>query len=80
MAAIFNSQDHLPAIEAFSLSVKLKKPETKLTPSPANNDSASIVGTWGVSASNQSSYAVNNGLSGYIKRQYTFNADGTTFS
>ena len=77
MAAIFNSQDHLPAIEAFSLSVKLKKPDAKLNQSPASNDNASIVGTWGVSSSNQSSYSVNNGLSGYIKRQYTFNADGT---
>ena len=77
MAAIFNSQDHLPAIEAFSLSVKLKKPDAKLNQSPATNESVSIVGTWGVSVSNQSSYSVNNGLSGYIKRQYTFNADGT---
>ncbi len=49
MAAIFNSQDHLPAIEAFSLSVKLKKPDAKLNQSPASDDSASIVGTWGVS-------------------------------
>jgi hypothetical protein len=78
MAAIFNSQEHLPVIEAFALSVKLKKPEAKLTQSPASNDgNASILGTWGVSASNQSSYAVSNGISGYIKRQYTFNADGT---
>ena len=77
MAAIFNSQDHLPAIEAFSLSVKLKKPDAKLTPSPAGNDSVSIVGTWGVSSSDQSSYAQSNGISGYIKKQYTFNADGS---
>jgi hypothetical protein len=78
MAAIFNSQDYLPAIEAFALSVKLRKPEAKLDQSPASNENnASILGTWGVSHSNQSSYSVNNGISGYIKRQYTFNADGT---
>jgi hypothetical protein len=78
MAAVFNSQDYLPEIEAFSVSVKLRKPEAKLSQSPASNDdNASILGTWGVSASNQSSYAVNNGIGGYVKRQYTFNADGT---
>ncbi len=36
-----------------------------------------IYGTWGTSTSNQSSYRVNNGLMNYIKRQYTFNANGT---
>ncbi len=78
MATIFNSQDQLPAIEAFASSVKLKKPEAKLNQSPASNDSnASILGTWGVSQSDQSSFSVRNAVSGYITRQYTFNADGT---
>ena len=77
MAAVFNSEDYLPAIEAFSLSVKLRKPEAKLDQPSTANDSASILGTWGVSSGNHSSYAMSNGLSGYIKKQYTFNADGT---
>ena len=38
--AIFNSQDHLPDIEAFAASIKLRKPETRPQPAPANNDSA----------------------------------------
>jgi len=74
VASVFNSEDYLPAIEAFSLSVELRKPEAKLN---TTDDSASIMGTWGVSSGNHSSYAMSNGLSGYIKRQYTFNADGT---
>jgi len=77
MAAVFNSEEYLPAIEAFSLSVKLRKPEAKLDQPSTANDNVSILGTWGVSSGNHSSYAMSNGLSGYIKRQYTFNADGT---
>jgi len=78
MAAVFNSHDYLPAIETFSLSVKLRKPEAKLSqPQFTNEGSASIVGTWGVSSSEQSRYAQSNGISGYIGKQYTFNADGT---
>jgi hypothetical protein len=77
-AAVFNSKDSLPAIEAFIGSIKLTKPEARSQSAASNSESdTSILGTWGVSASNQSSYAVSNGISGYIKRQYTFNADGT---
>jgi hypothetical protein len=49
LAAIFNSQDNLPTIEAFVSTIKLRKPETSSKPLPANNDSAaSILGTkWG---------------------------------
>ena len=74
-AAIFNSQDYLAAIEAFALSLKLRKPEARSTESPASNDTSSwILGTWQQSSGVQNpSLGVNN----YIKRQYTFNADGT---
>src|SRR6185436_11887693 len=34
VTAIFNSQDHLPAIEAFAGSIKLRKPETRPQPAP----------------------------------------------
>ena len=77
MAAVFNSQDYLPEIEAFSVSVKLRKPEAKLSQSPASNDATDVVGSWGAASSNQSSYAVSNGLGGYIKKQYTFSPNGT---
>jgi hypothetical protein len=42
-----------------------------------NTDNSAILGTWSATASNQSSYRVNNGVMNYIVRQYTFNPDGT---
>jgi hypothetical protein len=36
-----------------------------------------MIGTWGASASDNSSYRVNNGVMNYILRQYTLNANGT---
>jgi hypothetical protein len=41
------------------------------------HDNNPIIGTWGTSVSEQQKYAVNNGINGYSKRQYTFNANGT---
>lgn len=41
---------------------------------PANS---AVVGIWSATASDQSSYRVNNGVMNYIVRQYSFNADGT---
>jgi len=83
LAAIFNNQDNVPAIEAFISSIKLKKPETSSLPAPVgNNSSASILGTWGMGTSGsvraddyKNPYSVNN--YGYSKAQYTFNSDGT---
>ncbi len=84
LAAIFNSQDNLPAIDAFFSSIKLKKPETTSQPAPAsnNNSSASILGTWGMGTSGtqryddyKNPYSVNS--YGYSKAQYTFNGNGT---
>lgn len=78
--AVFNSQDNLPAIEAFAASIKLRKPETRPQPAPASDDNAvSIVGTWGKSAGAHMTYGdpVAAGLAGYTKDQYTFNADGS---
>jgi hypothetical protein len=83
LAAVFNSHDNLPAIEAFISSVKLKKPETASRPTPENDDSTtSILGTWVMGASGTQRYSdyknphsVNN--YGYSKAQYTFNSNGT---
>ncbi len=83
LAAIFNSPDNMPAIEAFAASIKLRKPETRSQPAPANNGAAeSLLGTWGMGTSGtvrsddyKNPYAVNN--YGYSKAQYTFNPDGT---
>lgn len=83
VAAVFNSQDNLPAIEAFASSIKLKKTAAASQPVPVNTGgNASILGTWGASTSGQQKYddyknpyAINN--YGYIARQYTFNTNGT---
>ena len=78
-AAIFNSQVSMPAIEAFAASIRLKKPEASSQPAPDNSSAASIVGTWGKSASASVRYAdpVSASMAGYSKDQYTFNANGT---
>ena len=85
VAAIFNSQDYVPAIEAFGASIKLQKPDTiAKQPSPGigANETASILGTWGMASSGpqraddyKNPYSVNG--YGYSKAQYTFNSDGT---
>jgi hypothetical protein len=74
-----NSQEYIKDIDALLTSVEFKKQESATQP-PAtgnNSDNASIIGTWGASASDQSSYRVNNGVMNYITRQYTFNLNGT---
>ena len=80
LAAIFNSQDYVPTIEAFVSSIKLRKPESRSQPAPVSTSSSeSILGTWGKSASASIRYAdpVSASMAGYSKDQYTFNADGT---
>jgi hypothetical protein len=79
-AAIFNSQEYVPAIDAFATSIKLQKPETRTELVPQNNDTAALIlGTWGKSAGVHMTYGdpVAAGMAGYSKDQYTFNADGT---
>jgi len=79
IVATTNSQDYLKDIQTLLSSVDMLKPEAASAPPAAGNpvDNASILGTWGVSASDQSSFRVNNGVMNYIVRQYTFHADGT---
>jgi hypothetical protein len=79
IVATTNSQDYLKDIQALLSSVNMKKPETTTQPPAAANksDGASIIGTWGKSASDQSSSRVNNAVMNYVTRQYTFNANGT---
>lgn len=83
LAAIFNSQEHLPVIESFVSSIRLRKPETGSQPATTpGNDAVSILGTWGMGTSGtqryddyKNPYAVNN--YGYMKAQYTFDSNGT---
>jgi hypothetical protein len=78
IVAVTNNQNYLKDVEALIASVELIKPEIASSPTAIANDAEnSIVGTWIISTSDQSSYAVNNGINGYTIRQYTFNTDGT---
>ncbi|MFM9838672.1 MAG: hypothetical protein ACKVOQ_10440 [Cyclobacteriaceae bacterium] len=79
-----NTEDYQTEIKNFLESVDLKKPkmaDTKGTgnsqPVVSTNSSESILGTWVTSASDQSSWRVNNGVMSTIWRQYTFHANGT---
>jgi hypothetical protein len=80
VAAVFNSQDNVPAIEALISSVSLAKAATRSTQAPAGSDgAASILGTRGKSAGVHVTYGdpVSAGMAGYSKDQYTFNENGT---
>jgi len=74
-----NTQKFEPNITAFLESMSLKAPATvpAQTSPPTSADVSAIVGSWGMTTNNQSAYAMNNGISGYIKRQYDFNSNGT---
>lgn len=72
---VTNTNDYEKEITGFLSSVSLKKIAGAAMPAPVVTNA--IAGTWGISASDQSSFSMNNGISGYISRQYIFNTDGT---
>lgn len=73
-----NTKDYDGDVENFLASVELSIPETPPLPAVVNiSNDLNILGTWGASASDQSSYRMNNGVVSTITRQYTFNANGT---
>ena len=74
-----NTQAYEPTITAFLNSISFKKPDqsTTVRPAEAGSEATDVVGSWGAASSNQCSYAVSNGLGGYIKKQYTFSPNGT---
>jgi hypothetical protein len=79
---ITNSPDYSKNIDSFLASIEMKKPKTleaeqeKISQqTPAENTSLS--GIWVATASDQSSFRVQNGVMNYIMRQYDFNANGT---
>jgi len=82
--AITNSQDYMAAIKNFLESVEMGKPQNSSNVVSANknnnnnnDDNPSIIGTWKISSSDQSSFRVNNGVMSTISRQYTFNENGS---
>ncbi len=79
IVATTNNQEYLKDVQALLSSVDFNKPMTTSQPSvfDNNSDNTSILGTWGISASDQSNYRVSNAVMNYITRQYTFNANGT---
>jgi hypothetical protein len=78
VVSLTNSQDYIKDIETLLASLSLKKPDVAETPPPANSgsDNNSILGVWTATASDQSSFRVQNGVMNYIVRQYTFEASG----
>jgi hypothetical protein len=74
---VTNTEDYQTEIEKFVDDVDLKRIEPASQSVAAADGSASILGTWSMTSSSQSSYRVKNGVTNYIRRQYTFNQDGT---
>jgi len=78
IVAVTNNKDYLKDVQELIASVELIKPDVPSSETPiAADDESSIIGTWVRSASNQSDYSVNNGISGNTKSQYSFNSNGT---
>jgi hypothetical protein len=82
VVVLTNTDVYEKDITAFLESISLKKPVVTAEPAtPSNttttNNTAAVTGIWGISSSDQSDFARNNGISGYTKRQYNFNANGT---
>ncbi len=72
-----NTEDYQSEIKNFLESVDLKKVEASSPAANNTNENKSILGTWSMSASDQSSFRMNNGVMNYIIRQYTLNENGT---
>jgi hypothetical protein len=77
IVVLTNTSDYQADVEKFLESVDLKKIEVNSQPVKSNTVDSSILGTWSMSTSDQSSYRVNNGITNSIVRQYTFNQDGS---
>ena len=78
VVSIFNSQDKISEIEAFLASISLQKTVAPASqPPPVSADTgASLLGTWAMGTS--VAYRTGTeGIAGYIRSQYTFNADGS---
>jgi hypothetical protein len=72
---VTNTNVYEKEITGFLSSVSLKKITAAAVPAPAVDNA--IAGTWGISASDQSTSSMRSGTGGYISRQYIFNTDGT---
>jgi hypothetical protein len=78
LVMLTNTDVYEKEMAAFVESIALKKPVLTTAQTPiANDNKNSILGTWCISASDQSSFSVKNGVVSTIFRQYTFNASAT---
>lgn len=77
IVVLTNSLDYEKPLTAFIESISLKTAEPSSPQTEPKANASSIIGTWGIASSGQSNFEVNHGLSGYIKRHYTFKPDGT---
>lgn len=78
-AAVFNSQEYIPTIDAFASSILLSKPAANAPAAVTTQTDSAILGTWGQNLGAHMTYGdpVAAGMAGYSKDQYTFNANGT---
>lgn len=85
IVVVTNTEEYQAEIDFFLESVDLKKLETlpnvqagaSSQPTVTDDAKNSILGTWKASASDQSSWRVNNGVMSTISRQYTFFDNGS---
>lgn len=74
IVAVTNNKDYVKDVQALIASVDLTKPETAST---INKNKISLLGTWCITASDQSDFRVRNGIMSTISRQYTFKQNGS---
>lgn len=72
-----NSQGYIKDIETLLSSVDLIKPNINEPLQTDVSDTKSVLGNWGATASDQSSFRVKNGVMNYISRQYYFKSNNT---
>ncbi len=76
IVATTNTKAYLKDIDELLASVSLEKQESNSPQTNVSQIANSILGTWCITASDQSSFRVNNAIMSTIYRQYTFKANG----
>jgi hypothetical protein len=74
---VTNTDEYKAEIKKFLDSVELKKIESTSQSSTYTHENTSILGTWTMTSTNNSSYRMSNGVMSYIVRQYTLNDNST---
>jgi len=82
IVAVTNDQEYLASFQHFLETIVMKLPDITTAQPVATQpttiyDSASVIGIWGKTSTNNNSNDMDNGLHGYFSCQYTFNKNGT---